>query len=222
MGAVCLDLRRNPYVVLLGCASAALLATGCGRKEPTAAPSSGQASPPPPRGSSAPSAAAGPAAPAGPHAIEVKATGWGRGTISVTPDPGLSCDDFDESQDFMQVCKGQVPAGEASVVITLTPVPGASFGGWVNGPCAGALGQSCTIPMNQDQSIVVAFQLGASPLPAPLPAPAPDSVRLGIDLLGSGTGTITATPDIGLVCLRSARSNASATCRSRPPLSLGP
>ena len=49
----------------------------------------------------------------------------------MTPDPGLVCDDFDESQDFMQICKGQVAAGETSVVITLTPAPGASFGGWV-------------------------------------------------------------------------------------------
>ena len=214
MGAVCLVLRRNLSVALLGCASAALLVTGCGRKEPTAAPASGEAAPPPPRGSAAPSAAAGPA---GPHDIEVKATGWGRGTIAVTPDAGLACEDFDESQDFMQVCKGQVPAGETSVVVTLTPAPGASFGGWVNGPCAGTMATSCTVPMSQDQSIVVAFQLGASLPSTPLPTPAPNSVRLGIDLLGSGTGMVTATPDIGLVCVRSARSNVSATCSAQVP-----
>ena len=214
MGAVCLVLRRNLSVALLGCASAALLVTGCGRKEPTAAPASGEAAPPPPRGSAAPSAAAGPA---GPHDIEVKATGWGRGTIAVTPDAGLACEDFDESQDFMQVCKGQVPAGETSVVVTLTPAPGASFGGWANGPCAGTMATSCTVPMSQDQSIVVAFQLGASLPSTPLPTPAPNSVRLGIDLLGSGTGMVTATPDIGLVCVRSARSNVSATCSAQVP-----
>jgi hypothetical protein len=215
MGAVSPVLRRRLSLALLGFASTAALVSGCGRKEPTAAaPASGDVSAPPPRGSAAPSAATGSP---GPHDIEIKATGWGRGTITVTPDAGLACEDFDESQDFMQICKGQVAAGEMSAVITMTPAPGASLGGWVNGPCAGTMAPSCTIPMNQDQSIVVAFQLGSSLPSTPLPAPAPNSVRLGIDLLGSGTGTITAAPDIGLVCVRSARSNVSATCSAQVP-----
>jgi hypothetical protein len=117
----------------------------------------------------------------------------------------------------MQICKGQVPAGETSVEVRVAATAGAYFAGWWGGPCAGSTDLSCMIPMTQDQLIDVVFQLGSSLPSTPLPAPATDSVSLRIDALGSGSGTITATPDIGLLCVRSARSNVSATCSAQVP-----
>jgi hypothetical protein len=127
----------------------------------------------------------------------------------------MTCEDFDESQDFMQVCTGYVAPTVATVEVHASAVPGAVFTGWFSGPCVGSTAPACSIPMSQDQLIDVVFQLGSEAPPAP--DPSPDSVLLTIDMLGGGTGAISATPDIGLSCVRSARSNISGTCFAQIP-----
>jgi hypothetical protein len=128
----------------------------------------------------------------------------------------MTCEDFDESQDFMQICTGYVAPTVATVDVGVAAVPGAVFTGWFGGPCSGSTAPSCTIPMSQDQLIDVVFQLGSVAPSAP-PPPSPDSVLLTVDMLGRGTGAISATPDIGLVCARSARSDISGTCAAQIP-----
>jgi hypothetical protein len=210
MQTLCLVRRRSLRPAVFGLAAATVLVAGCSGRGTAPAAASGA----PPRGSTAPSAAA---ALPGSRSLVVRSSGWGRGTVSVTPDPGLVCEDFDESQDFMQVCTGVVGPSDASVVVSVAPVGGSTFTGWAGGPCAGTAAAACPIPMDRDQVIDVVFQLGSSGTPTPAPSPAPGSVVVGIDLLGAGTGTITSSPDVGLACVRSGSSNVSATCSAQVP-----
>jgi hypothetical protein len=134
----------------------------------------------------------------------------------------MKCEDFDESQDFMQICTGTLAAAVETVEVGVAAAPGATLTQWANGPCAGTSVPACTIPMSQDQLLDVVIQLGSSVPSVPTPGPDSLSVALGIDLLGPGTGTITATPDIGLLCVRSARPNVSGTCSAQIPVASTP
>jgi hypothetical protein len=208
MSTTSLVSRRKFPVALVGLAGATLLVAACSDGKTASTP----ASKPVPQRSTALSSSSWPP---GSRSLVVRASGWGRGTVTVTPDPGMTCEDYDESQDFMQICTGSVAPTIATVVVGVAAMPGAVFTGWSGGPCSGSTAPSCTIPMSQDQLIDVVFQLGSVAPSAPTPSP--DSVLLTIDMLGRGTGSISGTPDIGLVCARSARSNISGTCSAQIP-----
>jgi hypothetical protein len=158
---------------LLGVVAASSFLAACSDGKSKSAPAG--------RDGQRPVAAAGVPDPTVPHSLVVRSTGWGRGIVIVTPDPGMACEDFDESADFMQICTGTVPAGTAAVAISMAPAPGATFQGWFTGPCAPSASPTCTVPTNLDQDIIAVFQLGGTPPPPvapPTPLPPPPSVAL--------------------------------------------
>jgi hypothetical protein len=66
------------------------------------------------------------------------------------------------------------------------PDPGSTFGGWLAGTCAAAVGSTCLVTADRDQVLAAGFLSSA--------AAAPTTPRnLVVNVLGSGSGTVTAT-----------------------------
>jgi len=80
----------------------------------------------------------------------------GRGAGSVTSAPaGLLCTGPGR-------CRQSFPAGQ-DVVLTATPAPGATFGGWSGPACRGETTDRCTLRMGRARTVVARF--GAPPQP---------------------------------------------------------
>jgi uncharacterized delta-60 repeat protein len=99
------------------------------------------------------------------------ATVNGQGSISSTP-PGIAC----------QTDCTEAYADQTSVTLTATPAPGWTFASW-SGDCAGTIGSTCSLRMDQDHSAAATF--------IPVPPTLTVTVR--------GRGSVSSTPP-GIAC----------------------
>ena len=112
---------------------------------------------------------------ANPYTLTVTKSGTGAGAVSSTAGSGLYCG---------SVCSVDYPNG-TSVTLSAIANTGSTFTGW-NG--AGCSGLTCTVPMNQAQSVTATFTLGNV-----------DGYLLTVTPAGTGTGTVVSSPS-GINC----------------------
>jgi len=126
--------------------------------------------------------------PAGTSALVVHLVGDGTGSITTDPVPS-QCTTGDGGA---RLCWAYATAGGPSLRILPSPAAGSTFGGWLLGACEGAIGATCILPSDRDQILAAGF-LSASAATPVVPR------NLAVHVLGSGTGTVTAT-GAALVC----------------------
>lgn len=148
--------------------------------------------------------------PEGTHAVIVRATGYGTGTIAIA-DPSLGCVtyDWDDSLHYSQVCWAYVPIAITSVTVTASATNGSLFTGW-GGPCAAATGATCVVPTDRDQTFNVGFAPGGAIGPK-------SAYLLSVHVLGMVDGSISAPPGVGLDCQPSELRNYVRTCTAVVP-----
>lgn len=129
------------------------------------------------------------------HALTVSRTGTGTGTVTSSP-VGISCGSD---------CAEAYPA-DTVVTLTATPTGDSSFAGW-GGACTGT--GSCIVTMSAARSVTATFLA---------PPPGPTHV-LDVSRLGTGTGTVSASPtgiNCGADCTESYPENTVVTLTATP------
>src|SRR5262245_19322757 len=104
----------------------------------------------------------------------------GNGTGTVISDPnGISCPPS---------CAADFATG-TTVTLTAAGTNGATFTSWSGAGCSGAV-PTCVVAMNGDQAVTATF---TAAIPIPM-------TTLGVQKIGSGSGTVTSTNQAGISC----------------------
>jgi hypothetical protein len=106
------------------------------------------------------------------YALSVAIQGDGTGTVASTPS-GITCS---------PQCVGNFASG-SKVTLQATAAPNSAFIGWSGGGCSGT--GSCVITLNANTNVTATFDA--------------THFELGVDLLGSGEGSVTSNVS-GIAC----------------------
>ncbi|MGH7893978.1 MAG: InlB B-repeat-containing protein [Candidatus Binatia bacterium] len=104
--------------------------------------------------------------------LTVGKAGAGSGSVSSTPS-GISCG---------TTCAWSYPSG-TPLTLTASPAPGSVFAGWSGGGCSGT--GSCVVTLTAATTVTATIDL--------------QSVPLTVNMVGTGSGTVTSTP-VGITC----------------------
>jgi hypothetical protein len=124
--------------------------------------------------------------PAGTIALVVHLLGNGDGSMASDAAP-LECAVSIDGVAGSRICWAYVTLGSPLLRVTPLPASGSTFGGWFAGTC-GAAETSCTLPTDRDQILAAGFARAGLVSSSPLPPR-----NLTVNVLGSGSGTVTAT-----------------------------
>jgi hypothetical protein len=122
--------------------------------------------------------------PRGTNALVIHLLGEGSGSIAADSVP-FQCTSGDPGT---RVCWAYPAAGGPPLRVLPAPDPGSTFGGWLAGNCAAAVGSTCLVTADQDQILAAGFARSGLASASALPPR-----NLTVNVLGAGSGTVTAT-----------------------------
>jgi hypothetical protein len=124
--------------------------------------------------------------PAGTIAFVVHLLGNGDGSIATDAAP-LECAVSIDGVAGSRICWAYVTLGSPALRVTPLPASGSTFGGWLAGTC-GAAESSCSVPADRDRILAAGFARTSLASASAFPPR-----NLTVNVLGSGSGTVTAT-----------------------------
>jgi hypothetical protein len=120
--------------------------------------------------------------PPGTSALVIHLLGEGSGSIAADSIP-FQCTSGGPGT---RVCWAYPTAGGPPLRVLPAPDPGSTFGGWLAGNCAAAVGSTCLVTADRDQVLAAGFLSSATAAPT-------TPRNLVVNVLGAGSGTVTAT-----------------------------